>query len=212
MESSYIKDMDTISIGVQGWGAIGRQAAPEIRPDQSSNPLTSFFTYQPVFKPLLATNHKPLIKGTDEGIWRRVHLVPFNVTLPKSEWDLTLHEKLIQELPGILNWTLTGLAEFLDGGLNPPSQVMAATKAYRDEQDALSGWLEENCVLREDVTDVYADLYEDYVAWCSRNGDDAMSKTEFSTSLDQRGCESYRGSKGKRMRLRVARKHVGGDG
>jgi len=161
---------------------------------------------------LLATNHRPQIKGADEGIWRRVLLVPFTVTLPKDEWDLTLYEKLIDELPGILNWTLQGVAEFLEGGLNPPSQVMAATKAYRDEQDALSGWLEENCVLREDATDVYAELYKDYVAWCATNGDDAMSKGEFSSSLDQRGCESHRGAKGKRMRLRIARKGVVGDG
>ena len=172
----------------------------------------AFFSYQPVFKPLLATNHRPQIKGADEGIWRRVLLVPFTVTLPKDEWDLTLYEKLIDELPGILNWTLQGVAEFLEGGLNPPSQVMAATKAYRDEQDALSGWLEENCVLREDATDVYAELYKDYVAWCATNGDDAMSKGEFSSSLDQRGCESHRGAKGKRMRLRIARKGVVGDG
>jgi putative DNA primase/helicase len=171
-----------------------------------------FFTYQPVFKPILATNHKPQIKGVDEGIWRRVQLVPFTVTIPKEEWDLTLYEKLVGELPGILNWTLQGVAEFLKKGLSPPEEVTAATNAYRDEQDALSGWLEENCVLRDDVADVYGELYNDYAAWCETNGDDAMSKTEFSSSLDQRGCEAKRGAKGKRMRLHIARRTVVGDG
>ncbi|MCH8310757.1 MAG: DNA primase, partial [Chloroflexi bacterium] len=171
-----------------------------------------FFTYQPVFKPILATNHKPQIMGVDEGIWRRVQLVPFTVTIPKEEWDLTLYEKLVDELPGILNWTLQGVAEFLDKGLSPPAEVTAATKAYRDEQDVLSGWLEENCVLHADATDVYGELYNDYTAWCEANGDDAMSKTEFSSSLDQRGCEAKRGAKGKRMRLHIARRTVVGDG
>lgn len=165
-----------------------------------------FFSFQPVFTPIIATNHKPVIRGVNEGIWRRVLLVPFRVTVPEHMRDPDLPYKLEDELSGILNWALDGVAQFLQGGLAPPDEVKAATQEYRAEQDILGAWLEEKCVLDPNLCDDYGDLYQDYMAWCESNKEEAINKSQFSSSLEERGCPGRRGGKGKRIRWGIARK------
>jgi putative DNA primase/helicase len=168
-----------------------------------------FFTFQPAFKPLLATNHKPEIRGADEGIWRRVLLLPFTVTIPEQERDRDLPEKLKGELSGILNWTLKGVKEFLATGLGASDEVRSATADYRSEQDVLAGWIEECCILEPQESDEYASLYKDYTDWCESNNEQPINKARFSSSLDERGCPAYRGAKGKRLRNGIARQIAG---
>jgi putative DNA primase/helicase len=67
-----------------------------------------FFSFEPEFKIFLATNHKPQISGTDKAIWRRIYLIPFEVTIPDKEKDPDFPDKLREELPGILNWAIEG--------------------------------------------------------------------------------------------------------
>jgi len=165
-----------------------------------------FFSFQPVFKPLLATNHKPEIRGADEGIWRRVLLLPFGVTIPEEERDGALPHKLEGELPGILNWALEGVREFLANGLGTPEEVKTATADYRAEQDVLANWIEDRCTLGTQMSDEYAALYQDYVAWCEENKEEPINKARFSSSLDERGCPAHRGTKGKRLRLGISRR------
>jgi P4 family phage/plasmid primase-like protien len=165
-----------------------------------------FFTFQPVFKPLLATNHKPEIRGADEGIWRRVLLLPFTVTIPEEERDRDLPEKLEGELPGVLNWALDGVKEFLTTGLGTPEEVRSATADYRAEQDILASWIEERCNLGAQMSDEYTGLYQDYVTWCENNKEEPANKARFSASLEERGCPAKRGTKGKRLRLGIARR------
>ncbi len=168
-----------------------------------------FFSFQPAFKPLLATNHKPEIRGADEGIWRRVLLLPFVVTIPEAERDRDLSDKLKSELSGILNWTLQGVKEFLATGLGTPDEGRSATADYRAEQDVLANWIEERCTLGSQESDEYASLYKDYVTWCEANKDEPINKTRFSSSLDERGCPAHRGAKGKRQRTGIARQSAG---
>ncbi|MFC1875046.1 phage/plasmid primase, P4 family [Chloroflexota bacterium] len=168
-----------------------------------------FFTFQPCFKPLLATNHKPEIRGVDEGIWRRVMLLPFAVTIPETERDRDLSCKLKSELSGIMNWTLQGVKEFLSTGLGAPDEVRSATADYRVEQDVLANWIEERCVLGEQESDEYAGLYKDYVTWCEANKEEPINKNRFSSSLDERGCPARRGAKGKRLRIGIAQQSAG---
>jgi len=97
--------------------------------------VREYFEFRPEFKLFLAVNHKPQIHGTDEAIWRRVKLVPFNVYIPPEERDKALGGKLRAELPGILNWALEGCLEWQRGGLREPEEVIAATADYRREQD-----------------------------------------------------------------------------
>ncbi|MBI2868378.1 MAG: hypothetical protein HYX96_00940 [Chloroflexi bacterium] len=169
----------------------------------------SFFIFQPAFKPLLATNHKPDIRGADEGIWRRVRLIPFTVTIPERERDLDLKTKLESELSGILNWALEGVKAFLQGGLQTPEDVKSATAVYRAEQDVLAKWIEENCLTESEKQDEYAALYQDYCAWCEANHEEPINKARFSSSLDERGFPAHRGAKGKRLRIGISRRVTG---
>jgi putative DNA primase/helicase len=111
---------------------------------------SEFFTFKPEFKIFLAANHKPVIRGTDHAIWRRIHLIPFNVQIPKKEQDRELPEKLKAELPGILNWALEGCLMWQEHGLEPPQEVQTATEEYREEMDPLGDFLAECCTLLQD--------------------------------------------------------------
>ena len=95
------------------------------------------FTFKPQFKLWLATNHKPVIRGSEHAIWRRIRLIPFTVKIPEAEQDKTLGNKLLSELPGILNWALEGCRLWQAEGLTAPAAVQAATQEYREEMDVL---------------------------------------------------------------------------
>jgi putative DNA primase/helicase len=98
--------------------------------------------FMPTHKPILRTNHKPQIRGTDLGIWRRIHYVPYLVTISDDEKiEHFRDEMLIPELPGILNWMLVGLKDYLANGLRPPSMVSAATAEYRKAMDTVGQWM-----------------------------------------------------------------------
>lgn len=87
-----------------------------------------FFDFFPSHKTFATTNHKPIVRGTDEGIWRRLHLIPFTVTIPKSAVEKDYRERrLMPELAGVLNWAIEGVAAYLKEGLKPPQIVRAAT-------------------------------------------------------------------------------------
>lgn len=87
------------------------------------------FTFRPQFTLWLYGNHKPVITGMDDGIWRRIHLIPFNVQIPEDERDTALSAKLRQELPGILAWAMCGWQDFQQRGLDAPATVTGATAA-----------------------------------------------------------------------------------
>jgi putative DNA primase/helicase len=78
----------------------------------------------PQFKIWIGTNHRPGIRGTDEGIWRRIRLIPFTVYIPDGKVDEKLVGKLKSESSGILNWMLAGLEEYKLGGLMEPEAVL----------------------------------------------------------------------------------------
>lgn len=146
-----------------------------------------FFTFRPVCKLWLVTNHRPRVMGTDNGIWRRLVLLPFREAIPASEKDRDLVDKLRTELPGILAWAVRGCLEWQRQGLATPASVLKAHREYRAEQDVLGGYLSERCVMREDVWTTAADLYSDYTNWCQTNGHALCSQTAFGISLTERG-------------------------
>lgn len=156
-----------------------------------------FFTYRPAFKIWLAMNHKPMIRGTDNGIWRRIHLIPFSQSFTSNP-DRNLERKLTSELAGILNWALEGLREWGRQGLNPPEIVRKATQEYRMESDYLAQWLSERTITREDATTPAKDLYEDYCTWATengyntravRNGDRPISMTAWGRRMTEKGFQ-----------------------
>jgi putative DNA primase/helicase len=107
-----------------------------------------FFDFVPTFKIFMATNHKPMIKGTDHGIWRRIKLIPFTTTIRAEKQDKHLEEKLIREGPGILNWLIEGVKRWFAEGLVPPAEINGATEEYRNEMDVCWAALSRNAVYR----------------------------------------------------------------
>lgn len=104
-----------------------------------------FFTFLPTFKLVIAGNHKPSLRSVDEAIRRRLHLVPFNVTIPPDQRDRELDCKLKCEWPGILAWAIEGCLEWQCSGLRPPKAVVHATEDYLLAQDTIGSWLDERC-------------------------------------------------------------------
>jgi putative DNA primase/helicase len=147
------------------------------------------FEFTPQFKLWLSTNYRPVIRGTDKGIWRRIRLVPFTVTIPDEEQDKSLAEHLEDELPGILNWALAGCLDWQRNGLGTPEAVENATKKYREEMDIIGTWLAEHCVESPRMVARASDLYASYKRWCEETGEYAISQKRLGTQLGARGFE-----------------------
>jgi putative DNA primase/helicase len=146
-----------------------------------------YFTFDPIFKLWLAVNHKPTIRGTDEAIWRRIRLIPFNAHFAPDKADPDLTKKLVAEGPGILAWAVQGCLDWQRQGLGTPNAVSAATSTYRVESDLLTGFLSD-CVPESPSAQVRAsDLYAAYRKWCDTNGESPTSGTKFGTRLTERG-------------------------
>lgn len=151
------------------------------------------FEFHPQFKLFLAGNHKPEIRGTDPGIWRRILLLPFTVTIPKEKQDKRLLQKLRVELPGILSWAVQGCLRCQKRGLDPPKIVLAATNAYRQEEDVIGSFLTECCVQRRDTRSTAKDLYSALQQWCEENGEFVPTQKAFGQRLRERGFQRCRG-------------------
>ena len=146
-----------------------------------------FFEFQPTFKLFLAVNHKPIIRGTDYAIWRRIRLIPFTVTIPEEEQDRGLPAKLKSEGAGILTWAVQGCLLWQQEGLTPPKAVLDATADFRDEMDTVGSFLDERCVRDPDAQTPSTRLYDAYKAWCEAHAENAMSKLDFGARVAEKG-------------------------
>ena len=151
-----------------------------------------FFEFAPQFKLFLATNHKPVIRGTDNGIWRRIRLIPFEVTIPEAERDRDLPEKLKDELPGILRWAVEGCLAWQRDGMLVPEAVTAATDEYRSEMDFLAAFIDEECRLGSDLRIGASELYRLYIGWCEGLKERPLRPNMFGMRIKERGLESRR--------------------
>lgn len=159
----------------------------------TENKLTARFLYgrefefSPEFKIVMSTNYKPVIKGTDNGIWRRVRLIPFTAEFTKENRDPQLTEKLRRELPGILNWAIAGAVGWCKEGLPPCAIIDEAGQEYRSEMDRVQQFLDD-CTERSDSGSTQAStLYKCYRAWCSEQGDRfPISSNKFCSELKRR--------------------------
>lgn len=145
-----------------------------------------FFEFQPVAKLWLATNHKPKITGTDDGIWRRIRVVPFTVTIPEGERDQHLAAKLEAELPGILAWAVEGCLAWQRHGLDPPGAVTGATAGYREEQDILGEFIDQCCIVAADRYATPKELHDAYTQFTGER----ISQVELGKLLHERGFDS----------------------
>ncbi len=155
-----------------------------------------FFEFNPVCKVWLSTNHKPVIRGTDDAIWRRIRLIPFRFTIPDHLVDKELFQKLKKELPAILNWAIEGCLMWQKEGFKPPDDVLVATSSYRSEMDILAGFIEERCILGLKMEVTAKELYSEYKFWAESNNEKIVTSTQFGRLLIERGLTKYRQTTG----------------
>ncbi|MCE9605331.1 MAG: hypothetical protein K8U03_10565 [Planctomycetia bacterium] len=148
-----------------------------------------FWTFKPTHKLLLCTNHKPELRGTDHGIRRRLHLVPFVRTFAADEQDKSLPSKLRAELPGILSWAVRGAKRWATEGLGEPECVKAATADYIDSQDVIGTFITECCTVASWGRVRASSLYGAYQRWCDSAGEQPVTLRRFGQSVGERGIE-----------------------
>jgi putative DNA primase/helicase len=145
-----------------------------------------FFTFKPTFLLMLATNFKPKFRGQDEGLWRRVKLIPFTRFFAPEERDHTLDRKLLAEAEGIAAWAVKGAMAWFRDGLQDPAYIIDATKDYRRTSDALAGFfpgvLEFTDAEAHELTAGQA--YQAYTHWCEAEGLPARERWTRRTFLD----------------------------
>jgi putative DNA primase/helicase len=180
-----------------------------------------FFEFDPTHKLQLLTNYKPIIKGQDNGIWRRVLLVPYLARFASAEEvnagrahfikDTRIAERLKGEIQGVLTWVVEGARVWFQDGLQAPDAVMAASKDYQAEQDRVGQFVRECCELGKEfeapLGGDFGGVYEAYRAWCGEGGFHALSKTRLVQELEriapyfQKRNKKQIGSAGKRREV-----------
>jgi putative DNA primase/helicase len=155
-----------------------------------------WFDFYSTFKIFFATNHKPVIRGTDKAIWDRIKLIPFEVIIPEERQDKELIHKLELELSGILNWAVEGCLLWQLEGLGNPIEIKVATQSYKDEMDNLKPFLDECCIFQPVLKAKSSQLYEVYRKWCEKEGEKPLHQRAFSMRLQERGFEKNRQGSG----------------
>lgn len=171
------------------------------------------FTLQPIIKLFLATNHRPNIVETTDGIWRRLLLVPFAAKfykpwmedVPKGATvaDEKFDEKLQREYSGILTWLVQGCMIWQKEKINPPASVAAATRAMRADADRLAPFLATHCVLEPSAKEEAGKLFDAYFKFCKAAGEEPLTQTKFGTMLSERGIEKSKSGTVKRVGIRL---------
>lgn len=149
-----------------------------------------FYQFMPSHKLCIAANHRPIIKGNDEGIWRRVIRIPWHRKVSSAKKDPFLIDKLKKEAPGILNKLVAGCLAWQKKGLQPPDKVRLATNEYREEMDVLSEYMEDRCSIHSEATIPKKQLYLDYAEWCEDMKQRPQSYSLFCRQLSERDYKS----------------------
>ena len=159
-----------------------------------------FFEFRPTFLLNLATNFKPSFKGQDEGLWRRVKLIPWERYFAPAERDHLLGDKLLAESQGILTWAVKGAIEWYSTGLRDPKIIMSSTKEYRETSDALAGFLPGTFVQDHNAGRVDGKvLFDAYLAWADEEnlpGKERWTRRTFFGALEERGLTKRKTNKG----------------
>ncbi len=148
------------------------------------------FEFTPVAKIWMTTNHEPVIPGTDDGIWRRIWMVPFSVQIPEEKCDPDIAAKLLAESSGILNWCLAGLSRYYANGnrLVQPRKVSQATANLRTVSDTVGLFLATECVVEPNVKISRMAFKEMFEKWCEEEGvRQKISMRRVAITLKERG-------------------------
>jgi phage/plasmid-associated DNA primase len=151
-----------------------------------------FWEFEPTHTVFMAVNHKPIVRGTDTAIWRRIRLIPFTETIAPADQDKQLPAKLRGEMPGMLVWAIEGCLAWQREGIQAPDEVRKATAGYRSEMDVIGDFLTDRCYRGEHLKVAKDDLYRAYQQWCHDAGEREETKRKFGMLLKERGIEDGR--------------------
>lgn len=174
----------------------------------------NFIEVTPIFKITIQGNHAPDIRGMDDGIWRRLMIVPFDVQIPKEERDPLLGQKLLTEAPGILSWMVEGAVAYLEHGLAPPNQVSEATDTLRRDADPYGQFLEEGCIVSGDDKDSVssAELMRSFQFWQMRRGETPFKERTITVAMKEHSRRWRSHRTGKQFSARSTGRFNGYDG
>lgn len=154
--------------------------------------------FDPSHQLFMLTNELPAVPGDDPAVWRRIQAVPFDVVVPPEEWDTKLPEKLKAAPDAILAWIWHGWLDYQQNGLNPPPQVLAATRKYQEASDILARFLDdENGVVLRMGQVKSGELYKAFTTWAKAEGEDVnITNKAFTQQLEKRGFKRAHKSSG----------------
>lgn len=153
-------------------------------------------TFDPSHTLIMLTNHLPVISGDDPAIWRRIHVVPFDVVIPESQRDPELPSRLKLASSEIVSWAFQGWLQYEKVGLNPPAAVKARTERYQSGSDVVGRFLEARTVKTTGPPANAREVYEAWRQWCASVGETAMDERAFSTAMEGRGFEKKKRKQG----------------
>jgi len=169
-------------------------AEAQVKEITSNEPITARklhrdpFTFNPSHKVLLMTNHRPFVKGSDEGIWRRLNIIGFNAKIAEEDKDAHFRDQKVRpELPAILAWMIRGCFMWQRDGLKPSAAVTHATKAYRSEMDFIRQWLDERTVVDPQGSIPRNLAYGEYEIWSKQEHAPTLGNRRFVEELHMRG-------------------------
>jgi putative DNA primase/helicase len=201
----------------------GKLAEGSLKAITGGDQLTARVEYErarkvsPTWHVHVCMNRLPQVRGTDFGLWRRLHVVRWGriFSLEEQRPRAEIEGELLAEAPGIFRWLCEGFADWKQGGLRPPPSVTEWTERFRQFSDSVSRWLASDEVEREDYAETPAmDLYEAYTRFCDEEGCAAVSQTMFGRNLESRGITKSRPKTGEwrdtvvRVGLRLTVSHA----
>lgn len=174
----------------------------------------NFFEATPIFKLTIGGNHAPDIRGMDDGIWRRLMIVPFNVQIPKAERDPLIVQRMMAEAPGIMNWLIEGARAYLEAGLAPPAEVSKATDELRQDADPYGKFLDDVCVVTGNPEDSISssELKHCFQFWQMRRGETPFKDRTVTTNMKDHSRRWRSPKTGKQFTARETGRFNGYDG
>ena len=148
------------------------------------------FEFPETWKIWMDCNHLPRVRDTDESIWNRLLVVPFNCTVAKAQQDSKLGDQLLdEEAEGILAWMAVGLRRWTEKGIQPPDCIKAQREEWKAESDTLQQWIEANCVTGDNVNAPSTQLHEDYQKWRAIRNMYSISMVMFARNMKEHGFQ-----------------------
>lgn len=155
------------------------------------------FEFIPMFVAVLSGNDMPEISGTDFGIWRRVLIAHWEVTIPEDQRRPfgEMLDMFDAERSGILNWLVEGMMLYLEHGLTPfiPAKVTEFTQDYREERDPVGNFVKAHVRESKGSKVPAGKVYKAYEAWCAHNGEKPWNATNFGKRFTAMGHRKERG-------------------